>query len=162
MRTKTAFLTLLFALGVCGNSRLASDEKSIVAYAKAIDVASLDPALRTERLDKWLRRGPARLDTIVFTLSDDCDTKRDPGTKEPSNGWPVCVRVNFEKEHILSGWIMLSVGTSRKGISGQPQFNYAAAHLQDRLPLVGEVERMKLSGVPKMVDRLLQRAKTPK
>jgi hypothetical protein len=52
-------------------------EQQVVRYAKALDVAKLDPTLSSQRLDGWLRSGPARLDAVKWEMSD-CDLKGGP------------------------------------------------------------------------------------
>ena len=40
-------------------------EQQVISYAKALDVSKLDPMLSSQRLDQWLRFGPAHLDTAT-------------------------------------------------------------------------------------------------
>lgn len=49
---------LVLALGACVCTKY--HEKQVIAYAKGVDVAELDPSLRSQRLGDWLDAGPAR------------------------------------------------------------------------------------------------------
>ena len=51
--------------------------KTVIAYAKAIDVATLDPSLSSIRLDEWLRSGAPHLGEAIWEVGD-CDLKPRP------------------------------------------------------------------------------------
>jgi hypothetical protein len=90
-------------------------EKQVVRYGKAIDVAKLDPTLSSQRLDEWLRFGPAHLDVVEFSMSS-CDLKGDDSQYDG----PLCIRFNFARGHV-GGWGNITVGTLRRGIDGPPR-----------------------------------------
>ena len=94
-----------------------------IAYGKQIDVATLDPTLRTQPFEEWLRVGPMRAERLDWQTSD-CDLK--PDYREPPNGYPLCVKVVYQRGEV-SGWVIVAVGTARKGITGPPHFASALA-----------------------------------
>src|ERR1039458_6793876 len=65
-------------------------EKDDVAYVKAIDVKTLDPALPSQGLEDWLKSGPPHTDFLTWMLDDTCDKKPDLDTD-----YPRCVRIAF-------------------------------------------------------------------
>src|SRR5580704_6489075 len=84
-------------------------EQRIISYAKALDVSKLDPSLSSQRLDQWLRFGPAHLDTVVWEMSD-CDLK--PDFSNPHYVGPLCAKVGFSRGS-CAGWAIITVGTFR-------------------------------------------------
>jgi hypothetical protein len=87
-------------------------EKQIVSYAKTLDVAKLDPSLSSQRLDEWLRSGPARIETVTWEVGG-CDLK------DPPNPAPLCVKIRLTRGN-AGGWLIVKVGTFREGIKGAP------------------------------------------
>ncbi|MBZ5695917.1 MAG: hypothetical protein LAN36_11230 [Acidobacteriia bacterium] len=125
-------------------------EQQVVTYAKAIDVAKLDPTLPSQRLDKWLQSGPAHLDTVTWELSD-CDLKP---LDSPEYVAPLCAKVRIKRGNV-GGWIIITVGTFRDGISGAPRVNYVFAGPPDvftRTPAVPVPTSEKLSDLPRLLD----------
>jgi hypothetical protein len=98
------------------------DDHALVAYAKKLNVAELDPALNPRRLDEWLE-APAHFDKIEWSKGD-CDLK--PDSPEPKDGYPLCVRIDLRRGRAW-GWVVITVGTVRKGIDGPPRFRYVVA-----------------------------------
>lgn len=125
-------------------------EQQVVAYAKAIDVAKLDPTLPSQRLDKWLQSGPAHLDTVTWELSD-CDLMP---LHSPVYVAPLCVKVRIRRGNV-GGWIIITVGNFRAGISGAPRVNYVFAGrpgVFTRTPAVPVPTSEKLSDLPRLLD----------
>lgn len=118
MRGSFALVCILFVAAPCGGRKAVTDDNSLVEYAKALDVARLDKALPSQRLDVWLSRGPAHLDEVRWRMSD-CDLKA--VDREPPEGYPMCVAFTFRRD-TLSGKAMIRVGTTQKGIDGEPRF----------------------------------------
>jgi hypothetical protein len=121
-------------------------EHLIISYVKALDVSKLDPSLTSQRLDQWLRFGPAHLDTVTWEMSD-CDLK--PDFSNPNYIEPVCAKARFRRGN-REGWAIITVGTFRNGISGHP-------HLECILATVGSnydqpPESSKLSDLPKLLE----------
>ena len=122
-----------------------------MAYAKSIDVATLDPTLRKQPLEEWLRRGPTKAERLDWQESD-CGLK--PDYREPAEGYPLCVKVVYQRGEV-SGWILITVGARRKGMTEPPVFTGAVATVKD-----GEATRFEdvkaLSDLPRVVSTLLR------
>jgi hypothetical protein len=121
-------------------------EHRIISYARALDVSKLDPSLASQRLDQWLRFGPAHLDTVTWEMSD-CDFK--PDFSNPNYCEPVCAMIRFRRGN-REGWAIITVGTFRNGISGHPHLEYIFATVgsnYDHPP-----ESSKLSDLPKLSE----------
>ena len=76
----------------CRSQTPAYDEAKVVAYAKTIDIAQLDPTLESESFEKWLRLGSAHMEKLQWSMSD-CDLK--PDYVEPPDSYPLCTRVGL-------------------------------------------------------------------
>ena len=95
----------------------------MIRYAKALDVAKLDPSLSHQPLDEWLRSGPPHLGTVQWAVSD-CDLK--PPDDQVYGDWPLCAKFwlrRHSKTGDAGGWGLIQVGTTRKGISGSSHLN---------------------------------------
>jgi len=139
---------LLAASSLSAKARVT--EQQVVTYAKAIDVAKLDPTLPSQRLDKWLQSGPAHLDTVTWEMSD-CDLK---GPDDPSYVAPLCVKVRIKRGNV-GGWIIITVGTFRDGITGAPHVVYVFAGPPDvftRTPAIPVPTSENLSALPRLLD----------
>jgi hypothetical protein len=121
-------------------------EQRVISYAKSLDVSKLDPSLSSQRLDQWLRLGPAYLDTVTWEMSD-CDLK--PDFSNPNYVESLCAKVRFKRGD-RGGWAIITVGTFRNGISGQPHLEYIFATVgptYERPP-----ESSKLSDLPRLLE----------
>ena len=116
-------------------------EQQIISYAKALDVSKLDPTLSSQRLDQWLRFGPAHLDTVTWEMSD-CDLK-------PTYVAPLCAKVRFRRGN-CGGWAIITVGTFRNGISGTPRLEYIFAAVESNY--ARPPESTKLSDLPRLLE----------
>lgn len=134
----------------CSGETSAPNDAHTIAYAKRIDVARLDPRLQTQSLEEWLRLGPARVEKLDWRVSD-CDLK--PDYEQPPNGYPLCVNVVFQRGRV-SGWIIITVGTRRKGVEGVPRFELAVASTQVRDVMRTE-NAQSLSDLPRVMSKLL-------
>ena len=148
MRLPTSCFTVVMVL-ISGAFSAAQDqahtEDEVLRYAKSIDVAKLDSALSSQRLEDWLLRGPARIDELWWRRSLDCDLK-DP-IPDADGDLPLCVKVTFRRVNAI-GIGMLKVGTLKQGISGQPAFQYLFAVYEPFS--VGDYD--KLSEFPRYLD----------
>jgi len=119
-------------------------KQQVVSYAKALDVAKLDPTLTSQRLDQWLQSGPAHLYKITWEMSD-CDLK---GSDDPTYVGPLCVKIRLGRDH-AGGWILIRVGTFRDGIKGTPTVDlvFLGSENVDNNPMSN-----KLSDVPRLLD----------
>lgn len=114
-------------------------EKQVVSYVKALDVAKLDSALPSQRLDDWMRSGPAHFETVTWEMSD-CDLMgRNPA--------PLCVKIRFIRGN-AGGWIIITIGTFRDGIKGVPYVDHILVGSQNG----GEPDSNKLSDIPRLLD----------
>jgi hypothetical protein len=119
--------------------------QQIVRYAKALDVTKLDPALPSQRLDEWLRLGPAHVDSVQWEMSD-CDLK--PDLSDPNNAGPLCAKVRFVRGN-ARGWLIIRVGTFRDGVRGTPNLDYIFID-SDR---VHAPDSAKLSDLPGLLGK---------
>lgn len=154
MRTSSALIMLVLA-APWGGATPARHEANVVAYAKKIDVAKLDPTLRSQPLEEWLRLGPARVERLEWRMSD-CDLHSD--YKEPPNGYPLCVKVVYQRSRV-SGWIIVTVGTIHKGILEPPRFEYAVVSTRTQKGMRFE-NAEKLSDLPRVMSELLAERRT--
>jgi hypothetical protein len=114
-------------------------EKQVVKYAKALDVAKLDPKVSSQRLDKWFESGPARLDAVTWEMSD-CDLKGSSIT-------PLCVKIRFQRGSV-GGWAIITVGNFRDGIKGAPRVEHIQVGSKNGiLP-----DSNRLSDLPRRLD----------
>jgi hypothetical protein len=65
----------------------------VIAYAKSIDVKTLDPSLLSQRLEDWLQSGPPYVHIWYWSMEDTCDLK--PGSS--SVDYPLCARIGFSR-----------------------------------------------------------------
>src|SRR5216683_658487 len=120
-----------------------SDDQ-VLRYAKSIDVAKLDSTLPSQPLEKWLLHGPAQIDELNWWVSRDCDLK---DLKPDAKGdLPICVKIGFRRGNI-TGFGLLTVGTRKSGINGQPALQYLDVLSPSS---VGDYE--KLSQFPHYLD----------
>jgi len=111
--------------------------QQVVKHAKSLDVATLDPTLSSQRLDEWLRSGPAHLDMVTWEMSD-CDLKFSP---------KLCVTVRFSRRG-SGGKMLIAVGTFRDGITGTPHFEYMMVGGPNVSLSISE----RLSDLPRLLD----------
>lgn len=121
----------------------------ILAYAKALGVAQLDPALGRGRLDEWLRLGPANGADVDWQLAPVCGRNSSPGR---GNETLLCVTFSFNQPEFRA-WGVVTVGTVQDGIAGSPKFGYATA-VSERSSTRREIER--LSELPHAISDLIQ------
>src|ERR1700722_8554677 len=120
-------------------------EKQVIAYAKAIDVKTLDASLPSQRLEDWLQSGPPQAH-IKWTVADTCDNK--PFKNED---FPLCAKIWFSRNG-QTGSMLIQVGRLHKGIVGAPQFMNALVWEEGSVFITtGNVER--LSGLSALLDQ---------
>lgn len=106
----------------------------VVRYGKAIDVAILDPELRSQKLQDWIASPRLHLRRVRWSLGD-CDLQ--PNDARPETEYPICVRINFRLQAAW-GWMSVKVGNVHEGIHGRP---------------AGVIRDMKrLSELPRLLD----------
>jgi hypothetical protein len=112
------------------------NNKNIIEYAKSIDVSVLDPDLHSQRLDDWLRLGPAHIADVEYHLSD-CDLMSAPGN-------PLCIKFGFKQSGILLMG-MIRIGSQNK-ISGKAKIEHLAVFdgtvLKPHNPGVGKLSEL--------------------
>ena len=122
-------------------------EKADVVYVKAIDVKTLDPSLPSRGLEDWLQSGPPHIDKMKWMPDETCDLMPDWHT---DTDYPRCVRMDFERSG-QSGWILILIGTLKKGIIGPPRLYEPIGVFQEPFVNTGGTER--LSGLPGLLDQ---------
>jgi len=138
---------LILVLMVVPSSLTASalyTKKQVVAYGKALDVAKLDPTLRSQRLDEWMRSGPAHLEKVTWEMSD-CDLKP---SGSPNYVAPMCVKVRIFRGNV-AGWIIITIGTFRAGIRGEPHLDHIFVVSANG---GGAPDSSNLSDLPRLLD----------
>jgi len=128
-------------------------DDEVLQYAKSIDVSNLDSTLPSQPLEEWLLRGPARIDELNWRISLDCDLK-DP-KPDVEGDLPLCVKVGFRRGKI-TGFGVLTVGTRKAGIKGQPLFQYLDVLSP---PPVGNYDR--LSEFPRYLEGIVASPASP-
>jgi len=125
---RTAFAVLTYVSLLAQDSTLRSSaqdrpytDDQVLQYAKSVDIAKLDSTLPSQPLEEWLLHGPARIDELNWQISRDCDLQ-DP-QPDAEGDLPLCVKVGFRRGNI-TGFGVLTVGTRKSGIKGQPMFQY--------------------------------------
>jgi len=97
----------------------AAQHRQVIEYAKGLDVRTLDPALASQRLDDWLRSGPAGSKTLAWGINLDCDAKSstEPRSRRET---PLCITVAFARAD-FEAWITIQIGTLAEGPNGKPE-----------------------------------------
>jgi len=122
-------------------------EQQVVSYAKALDVAKLDPTLSPQRLDEWLRSGPAHLEAVTWEMSD-CDLEAPP---PPA---PLCVKIRVMRGHAW-GWIIVQIGSFRDGMSGAARLRRVIVGSREGItPYSNTSDSEKLSDLPQLLDKV--------
>jgi hypothetical protein len=134
----------------CLSETPAYEETKVLAYAKAIDVAQLDPTLPSQPLDEWLRLGPAHVEKLQWRISS-CGLK--PDYPEPPGGYPLCVDFVYQRSRV-AGWGIVTVGTTRKGIVKPPRFEYVVGSAPSSAGMKFD-RAEKLAELPQMISKVL-------
>jgi hypothetical protein len=145
---KACFLAML-ALLVASYSAAQSPytEKQVIAYAKSIDVKTLDASLPSHRLEDWLQSGTPHTQTLSWSVEDTCWNK--PFKNED---YPLCAHVRIIRNG-QSGEFLIEIGTLHKGIVGPPKLSEFGITIWEE-PLwrvTGGTER--LSDLPGLLDQ---------
>jgi len=121
-------------------------ETQVIAYAKAIDVKTLDPFLPSQRLEDWLQFGAPHTQTLTWLVEDTCWNR--PYKNED---YPLCAHIRIIRNG-QRGEFLVQVGTFHTGIGGPPKL-YGVIH-------IGEVElgsdtggTERLSDLPGLLDQ---------
>ena len=120
MRRYSLLLSILLTAVLCAAPKPDVTEAHLVKYARQVNIADLDVALRSAELGQWLVSGPPHIERVEWSESD-CDIK--PDYPEPKDGYPLCVKGRLARRNMW-GWLVLTVGTVRRGVSGRPQLRY--------------------------------------
>jgi len=144
---KAGFLAVLSLLAASTfPAQVPYTEEHVIAYAKSIDVQTLDASLPSQRLEDWLQSGPPHAHVWSWMVEDTCDLKPD----DPNVDYPLCAKVTFGRGG-ENGRFLVQVGTSRSGIVGRPQLYYGVSVWEGVFVLTGGSE--KLSGLPALLDQ---------
>jgi hypothetical protein len=142
-----SLMMLLFLVASSSLAQRPYTEKQVIAYAKAIDVKTLDPSLSSQRLEDWLQSGPPRAHIWYWSMEDTCDLKPDSASVD----YPLCARIGFSRSG-EGGFFLVQVGTIRKGIIGRPQlYGDIGVGEVNSFVMTGTAER--LSDLPSLLDQ---------
>lgn len=144
--TKASFWVALSLLVAPSSfAQLSYTEDQVIAYAKSIDVQTLDSSLPSQRLEDWLRSGPPRAH-VYWRVADTCDLKPDDSDVD----YPLCAKVTLTRDG-ENGEFLVRVGTHRSGIVGRPKLDYGIGVYEGVDLLTGSSER--LSDLPTLLDQ---------
>jgi hypothetical protein len=144
---KVCFLPMLSLLVASSSpAQLPYTGTQVIAYAKSIDVKTLDPSLPSQRLEDWLQSGPPHAHIWSWRVEDTCDLKPD----SPTEDYPICARIGFSRNG-EGGFFLVQAGTSRKGIVGRPQLYGDVGVVEQGWVMTGSAER--LSDLPALLDQ---------
>ena len=121
-----------------------------IRYAKALDVAKLDPTLSSQRLDDWLHSGPAHANKLVWGVRFDCDARLEKSSM-PGNESPLCVAVVFGQGDIR-GWATIVIGTLGKGPNGPPHLKSISVQPMSKDGGARQTSD-KLSDLPQLLEK---------
>src|SRR5579864_7502535 len=150
---KACFLAMLSLVVVAYSlAQLPYTEEQVIAYAKSIDVQTLDPSLPSQRLEDWLQSGPPHAHIGYWIVANTCDLK------DPEVPYPVCARLSFYREgqngnrYGQQGYLLVQVGNSKDGIMGRPQLFYPSIDVwEGMMVMTGGAER--LSELPALLHQ---------
>jgi|GEM_PF-6386050 len=137
---------LLLLVASSSPAQLAYTEKQVIAYAKSVDVKTLDPSLPSQRLEDWLQSGPPHSHIYRWVMADTCDLKPD----DPGENYPLCAKVSFGRNGEY-GEFLVQVGNDKQGIVGAPKLYYGIGVYERVFVLTGGSER--LSALPALLDQ---------
>lgn len=129
-------------------AQLPYTQEQVIAYAKSIDVHTLDPSLPSRRLEDWLRSGPPHVQALHWRDADTCNLKPD----EQSVDYPLCAKITFVRGG-EAGEFLIRVGTSKKGIAGPPHLDYGVGTMETENPLVLTGSSEHLSDLPALLGQ---------
>lgn len=148
---KACLLTVLSLLVASSSlaQQLPYTEKQVIAYAKAIDVKTLDPLLPSERLEDWLRSGLPRAHKLTWIVEDTCWIK--PFKDED---YPLCVKIEVSRNDQWA-WFLVQIGTWHKGIVGPPKLaDFGIAIIEEGPGVFQTGYAERLSDLPGLLDQL--------
>lgn len=146
---KACFLAMLSLLAPSFTlaQRLYTEEQ-VIEYAKAIDVHVLDRTLPSQRLEDWLQTGSPHGQKLNWRVADTCDLKPD----DTSVDYPLCAKISLVRGG-EAGEFLIQVGTTKKGIAGNPQLDSGVGTMEAENPLVLTGSSEHLSDLPVLLDQ---------
>lgn len=150
---KACFLAMLSLVAISYSfAQLPYTQNQVIAYAKSIDVQTLDPSLPSQRLEDWLQSGPPHAHIGSWIVAESCQLK------DPEVPYPLCARIWFYREgrkgnlYGQEGYFLVQVGNSKDGIVGHPQLFYPNIDVREGTGVMtGGTER--LSELPALLDQ---------
>jgi hypothetical protein len=138
--------TLSLLVASSAPAQLPYTEKQVIAYAKSIDVKTLDPSLPSQHLEDWLQSGPPHAHILFWEMDATCDLKPD----DPSEDYPLCAEVRVTHDGQF-GFILVQVGTLKRGIVGPPSIHRGVGVEETWEIMTGSSER--LSDIPGLLNQ---------
>jgi hypothetical protein len=118
----------------------------VINLAKSTDVHAIDPSLSSQRLEDWLQNGQPHAN-VRWDVSSTCDNRPDPHFD-----YPLCAKVWFNRDG-EAGSFLIEVGTTHKGIQGQPKLYSGILSWEDSPGWIMTDGAEKLSDLPSVLDR---------
>jgi hypothetical protein len=151
---KACSLAMLLLLAASSaRAQHAYTEKQVIAYAKSIDVKTLDPSLPSQRLEDRLQTSVPHPQTLVWLVEDTCWLKG----FDPNGDDPLCAHVRIIRNGQW-GEFLVQVGTFRKGIVGPPKLSEfgISIHEDPIWSATGGTDQLSdLPGLPDQPNRLI-------
>ena len=110
-------------------SALEKADREMLNYARALDVHSLDATLPSMGLEDWLHTLQGG-EKVIWKTSPSCELKETEPASSDKNDFATCVKFvltpSWDPKLHPDAWVygIIAVGTVRKGINGQPQFDH--------------------------------------
>ncbi|HKR29966.1 MAG TPA: hypothetical protein VJT08_05790, partial [Terriglobales bacterium] len=144
---RASFVAILLLLVTpSAPAQLPYTQEQVIAYAKSIDVHTLDASLPSQHLEDWLDSGAPNAHIWYWIVADTCDLK----PADPNEVDPLCAKVSFGRNDEY-GEFLVQVGNSREGIIGKPKLYYGVGVYERVGVVTGGSER--LSDLPSLLDQ---------
>jgi hypothetical protein len=147
MKAVILVLASALSLGAQHTTQSTHTEQRLIAYAKSVNVHTLDASLPSQPLEDWLQFGPPHA-RVIYWEPDTCDLKPD-GIVD----YPLCVRIGFFRDNSnKGGYLLIQVGTTHRGISGSPHLYSDIAVVERDDPSRPTGITNKLSGISGLLN----------
>ncbi|MEP6706983.1 MAG: hypothetical protein ABJC05_05665 [Pyrinomonadaceae bacterium] len=124
MKKNVLNLILLFCVGfIAQPANAQSRDARIVAYARKIQAASLEPGLPRQPLEAWLKSIVGPKATLTWEVND-CGEQTGVAGDGSSFNPPMCAELQAELIDGREVGILIGVGTYKTGIKGKASIFY--------------------------------------
>lgn len=100
-------------------------DRRVIEAVRRVPARSIDPSLPQQPLEDWLEERKADPAEPLVWEVDDCGEQS--GTPaDAGRDFPMCVSVSFRYTEVSTAYVVLMVGTFRKGLQGTPQLAWGS------------------------------------